>query len=161
MGAVSIVACDVDLNRIHAFSATEGRVCYNSPTWPLEVLQRHDVVLVEVASPVQTGGSGAKGAAQAYNRRKWAIGNSFEVGRLAALAEPLGFLSRILVSPANLWTGSHPESVREAIAGCAGQDNHDIRACRCMIHFYNLTPKHWVPLTQYYPNLSKKGNKTK
>ena len=153
----STIALDVDLNRVHAFSSTEGRVCYNAPDWPWDALWRHDKILVEVASPVDT----SKSDAEAYNRRKWAIGNSFLVGQLLHAAALKGQTEKILVSPSNEWTMKHPEKQRDIVAGCDGQDNHDIRACRAMLVYHGYNPQKWVPIISYYQNLSTKGCKAR
>ena len=154
----SIMAVDVDLGRVHAYSRLTGRICFNSPEWPWDAMTQHEVVLVEVASPVDTSraqdGNGRE--AQEYNRRKWMIGNAFMVGRLQFWMESRGATCpKIFVSPANLWTLSHKEEMREVIAGCAGQDNHDIRACRCMLHYFGTNPEKWKPLDQFLQGLRK------
>lgn len=140
---MSIVACDIDLLRIHAWSDTTGRVCYNAANWPLAALAQHETILVEIASAQNT----SKKASEAYNRRRWAIGNSFQLGRYSAIAEHL--LDRTLVSPSTKWTLGHPEPLREQIAMCAKQDNHDIRACRCMIAYFRTNPEKWTPIRQW------------
>src|SRR5271157_3004375 len=149
---MATVAFDVDLNRIHGYSDRDGRLCYNAHEWPFGAMMTHDLILVEVASPVCT----AKVKSEAYNRRKWAIGNSMQVGRLMFAAAQWNFLVRILVSPADRWTLGHPEKVRDVITGCAGEDNHDIRACRAMLKYHFTNPDRWVPLSTYYDSLSVK-----
>lgn len=150
-----LAAFDVDLHRVHGFSNEGGRICYNAPDWPFEQIATFDRILVEVASPVATGDS----SAEAYNRRKWAIGNSIMVGRLLQWASTNYDLSKIYVSSADRWTLKHAEKVREAAAGCLGQDNHDIRACRCMLFYYSTNPVEWKPLMDYYQGLSDKKKK--
>lgn len=152
---VPTVAFDIDLHRIHGYSTFLGRVCYNSPTWPWDVLRSHKTILVEVASPVDTSKKRRAGG-QAHNRRKWAIGNSIEFGKFIYHCESVGILDRVRVSSADRWTLSYEESIREVIAGCSKQDNHDIRACRCMIHFYQTNPEKWLPVNEWYAQLSKK-----
>jgi hypothetical protein len=160
----SIMAIDVDLCRVHAYSNQRGRICYNAPEWPWEAITAHDVVLVEVASPVDTSratkddeGNEVQGAdAQAYNRRKWMIGNAYMLGRLAMWMEyRKATCPQILVSSADQWTLKHKGPVREVIAGCSGQDNHDIRACRCMLFFQHTNPDKWKPLDQFLQALRK------
>lgn len=147
----SIVACDVDLLRIHAWSNTQGRICYNADQWPLVQLMEHETILIEIATAQDT----SRSRKESYNRRRWAIGNAFQIGRYAVLASQAVFtgatslLDRTLVSPSTLWTLNHPEPIREAAAGCSGQDNHDIRACRCMITYYGTNPEKWIPLRQW------------
>lgn len=150
------VAFDVDLHRVHGYSERDGRVCYNAPDWPWDVLHTHDTILVEIASPVDT----SKVKAQAYNRRKWAISNSLQIGRLQLYLQQQGLYDRLLVSPSTDWTLGHPEKLREAAAGVIGQDNHDIRACRCMLFYHSTNPDKWRPLDEYLAGLSKK-RKTK
>jgi len=151
----SRVAFDVDLHRVHGYSTIAGRVCYNATEWPWEAIHNHDLVLVEIASPVDT----SREAAEAYNRRKWAIGNALMIGRLLLSLEQLRIEDRVLVSPSNKWTLGHKESIRDVTAGCAGEDNHDIRACRAMLHYHKTNPVMWVPIRAYYNNLSTKKKK--
>lgn len=156
------LAFDVDLHRVHGYSEVTGRVCYNSPEWPWDDLlpgnpSGHDVILIEIASPVDT----SRKASEAYNRRKWAIGNSLMIGRLLFVAQQGAFEDRILVSPSTKWTEQYDEKTREIMAGCANQDNHDIRACRCMLFFHSLSPSKWVPILQYYKSLSTRATKRK
>ena len=143
-------AFDVDLDRVHGFSESQGRLCYNAQEWPFDKILEHDLILVEIASPVTT----ARKAAEQYNRRKWAIGNALMIGRMMCWAEVEGIIDRILVSPSNKWTLGHPEEVREVAAGCFKQDNHDIRACRCMLFYHEQNPDRWVPIRDYYKSLS-------
>lgn len=151
-------AFDVDLGRIHGYASHGLRVCYNSPEWPFGAVRGFDFILVEVASPVDTSSD----RAQAFNRRKWMIGNSLLVGRLMHWALDGNYdHTKILVSPANKWTLGHEEKMRDQISGCAGEDNHDIRACRAMLHYHATNPEQWVPLMTYFTNLSKAARKTK
>lgn len=152
-----LAAFDVDLHRVHGYCATSGRICYNSPSWPFATIATYDRILVEVASPVATGSS----SAEDYNRRKWAIGNSIMVGRLLEWAEKHYDPAKILVSSADKWTLKHEEKIREAAAGVSGQDNHDIRACRCMLFYFSTNPIQWQPLLDYYQGLSTKKVKAK
>ncbi len=151
-----LAAFDVDLHRVHGFCREVGRLCYNAPAWPYDVIATYDRILVEVASPVATGAS----SAEDYNRRKWAIGNSIMVGRLFEWATHHYDPAKILVSSADQWTLKHPEKLREQVAGVYGQDNHDIRACRCMLFYFQTNPEKWQPLLAYYDGLSTK-KKTK
>ena len=146
------VAFDIDLRRVHGFSDRDGRVCYKAPDWPWDVLGTHDTILVEVASPQDT----SKSKAEAYNRRRWMISNAAQFGRLVCWAEMWGMLDKILVSTAPEWTLGYAEEMREAIAGCRGEDNHDIRACRCMLHFFRSNPDKWYPVTAWYDKISTK-----
>jgi hypothetical protein len=152
---MTVVAFDVDLHRVHGYSDAGERICYNAPEWPWAVVLAADKVLVEIASPVDT----SKSDAESYNRRKWAIGNSLMIGRLMCVAEQQGMMAKILVSPANKWTLGHPEKVRDTIANCVKEDNHDIRACRAMLHYHRTNPDKWVPIRSYYDSLSKRGTR--
>jgi len=149
---VKLAAFDVDLDRVHGYSAVNGRLCYNAQEWPYEKILEHDRVLVEIASPVDT----SRKNAERYNRRKWSIGNALMIGRMMFWAEVEGIIDRILVSPSNRWTCGYEERVREVMAGCVGQDNHDIRACRSMLYFYQERPDRWQPIRDYYRALSKR-----
>lgn len=154
-------AFDVDLNRVHGYSERDGRLCYDASEWPWGEILKHDLILVEIASPVDTsGGSLAKKRAQAYNRRKWAISNGLQIGRLMHWMQMQGILDRLLVSPATDWTLGHKEEIREVVAGCAGEDNHDIRACRCMLAYHLTNPTKWRPIENYLASLSKKRKKS-
>lgn len=114
----------------------------------------HDVILVEIASPTDTSrGSRRDKKAQAYNRRRWSLSNMFHIGRLAEIRKLFPAFPAILVSPATVWTKHQNEIQRETIAGCRDQDNHDIRACRCMLFYYFGDPSLWVPLDRYIEQL--------
>lgn len=149
------LAFDVDLLRVHGYSETDGRVCYNASEWPWDSIAEHETLLVEIASPVDT----SRVEAEAYNRRKWAIGNSLMIGRLMLYAEQNRRLGDILVSPANVWTEQYDEKTREQMSFCYGEDNHDIRACRCMLHFHEMSPSRWRPILDYYQSLSRAKKK--
>jgi hypothetical protein len=156
MSPMPVVAFDVDLHRVHGYSDAGVRICYNVSEWPWQAIFDNELVLVEIASPVNT----AKSDAEAYNRRKWAIGNALMIGRLMCVAEQRSMMDKILVSPANKWTLGHPEEIRDVVSGCAGEDNHDIRACRAMLHYHRTNPDKWVPIRAYYDSLSsKKGTR--
>jgi hypothetical protein len=153
-GSRARAAFDVDLNRIHGYSTRDGRLCYNADDWPWPALHEHDLILVESASAVVTGaGTTKQKKAQEYNRRRWAISNSVQIGRLLLYLEQHDLTDRVLVSPADRWTLKYKEELREAMAGCSGQDNHDIRACRCMLYFHSTNPDKWVPIRDYYRDL--------
>lgn len=142
------LAIDVDLGRIHAFSTRDGRVCYEASDFPWDAIRSHDLVLVEVAGTVDTSSE----PAQAYNRRRWTVGNLLMCGRLWAFVEHNPSVS-VLVSPAEKWTMGYKEKQRNVIAGTAGQDNHDIRSCREMIFFHRTNPENWVPFSTYYTGI--------
>jgi hypothetical protein len=141
-----VLACDVDLRRVHAFSDQLGRVCYRSADWPWDAIRTHDTILIEVADATDT----SKNSAQQYNRRRWMVGNSFELGKFYQWMVSTSLQSRVLVSPATKWTCGHKQTVRELVSGCQGEDNHDIRACRCMIFYFARNPHHWTDIREYY-----------
>ena len=148
------VAFDVDLHAIHGYSEGEGRLCYKAPEWPWDAIQRHSCVLVEVASAVDTSrGVSAVKHAQQFNRRRWAVHNGVQVGRLMLFAQQYGLTNRVFVSSAEKWTLGHAEATREVVAGCSGEDNHDIRACRCMLFYHSTNPEKWVPIETWYAGL--------
>lgn len=155
MSPMPVVAFDVDLHRVHGYSDAGVRICYNASEWPWQAIFDNELVLVEIASPVDT----SKCQAEAYNRRKWAIGNALMIGRLMCVAEQRGMMDKILVSPSNKWTLGHAEKMRDVIADCVGEDNHDIRACRAMLHYHRTNPDKWVPIRTYYDSLSKRGTR--
>lgn len=148
----SIISLDVDLGRIHAFSNRDGRVCYNATDFPWAALSTHDITLVEVASAIDT----SKNSGQAYNRRKWTVGNCLQAGRLWFWFETKPKLT-LLASSADKWTLGHNEKMRNVVANTASQDNHDIRSCREMLFYFNTNPDKWVPMGTYYENLRKKA----
>jgi hypothetical protein len=147
---MAIAAFDIDMHRIHGYADPGGRICYNAPEWPWDEIRTFERVLIEVGSAVDTSRGLAKDQrAQAYNRRRWGLYSAFELGRLSLWAGLNDMTDRILVSTAPEWTRGYPESAREAMAGCVSEDNHDIRACRCMLYFYNLDPKRWYPIATW------------
>jgi hypothetical protein len=155
-----IVAIDVDINRFHAYSSRSGRLFYNEPSPNWDEVATHQVILIEVASGVSTAAS----SAEEYNRRKWAVANSFQIGWATRGLAERGLLDRILVSPANLWTLGYAEETRDQMASVAGTMNHDLRACAAMILFYQTNPGKWKPLLDYFQSLSSakpKAKKTK
>jgi hypothetical protein len=155
---MSTIAFDVDLLRLHAWSDTVGRVCYNATEWPWHAILEHDTVLVEIGSPVATG----RDPVEAYNRRKWAIGNAMQIGRLMHWCGQHSCLDKVLVSPAERWTLGHGEGMRNVVADAVGQDNHDLRACRAMLVYHSTNPDKWQPILAYYRGLShSKKPKTK
>lgn len=149
-----LAAFDVDMWRIHGYSNETGRICYNASEWPIEAILRHTAILIEIASAVDTSkGKGKDKRAQIFNRRRWGLANMFQIGQLLQIRKSYPTFPPILVSPANKWTKSYSENLRELIAGCAGEDNHDIRACRSMLQFYAMDPMKWIPVDTYLENL--------
>jgi len=147
---VKTLAIDIDVGRIHAWSSTDGRVCYEEPRPPFDAIFAHELVLVEIANhvlhedkkrPMKKG--------EKANRHRWAVFNMATCGEIFGRLSARGLGDRMLVSPSSAWTLTHPEPLREEIAGCRGQDNHDIRACRCMIFYHSTNPKKWVPYLTY------------
>ena len=142
----TILAIDVDIGRIHAYSNTKGRICYNAPDFPWEEMEKHDLVLIECASPLVY----SKGKGELYHRLRWIIYNSMAVGRVKEKLPN----HNILVSPSSAWTLGYSEEARNQMAGADG-DNHDIRQCRCMIKFYSLAPDKWYSIKLFG---EQKGN---
>jgi hypothetical protein len=143
-----VIAIDIDLGRLHAYSTSRGRVAYNAPEIDIEVLNAHDVVLAECWSPQMYMDLQKKGAkAELTNRLRACIFNSMTIGKIA---EQLALLGKtLLVSPSSKWTMKYPEKIRHIMANCDGKDNHDIRECRAMLAFYKLRPSNWVPYETY------------
>ena len=151
--AQSRISLDVDLGRIHAYSTVAGRVCYNADDFPWAALLAHDLILVEVASAIDTSAN----SAQQFNRRKWMVGNLLQAGRLWLWCEQNK--KTILASSADKWTLGHNEKMRNVVAHTADQDNHDIRSCREMLFYHNTNPEKWIPFPTFYENLRKKAVK--
>jgi hypothetical protein len=149
---VTTAAFDIDLGRIHGYSDAGKRICYNAPEWPWDDLVNFEKLLVEVGSAVDT----SRAPGQAYNRRRWALYSTYQLGRLSLWAGLNHMTSCILVSTAPEWTLDYPETVRAVMAGCAGEDNHDIRACRCMIRFHKTNPDRWYPIDTWIAKLKGK-----
>ena len=161
----NIIALDIDLNRIHAWSNRDGRVCYNAPDFPFAQIASHDTILVECWSPhlyVKNGNkayNSLKG--EITNRLRAVLWNSFKVGELYSYLAVRDIEDRMLVAPSSEWTGKFPEDVRQAMAGVTGQDNHDIRECRTMLFFYKKSPSKWKPYQEFLDGLTVKKSKAK
>ncbi len=148
---VEVIACDIDLQRIHAWSSVSGRVCYKSPN--LDVLQTYlagleekPILLAEVASQVDyTDDSGNAG--QAYNKRRWMLFNIAMAARLDSWWQRITGAD-LLVSPSSKWTMGYAEAYRHAAAKVTAT-NHDLREAEAMIFFYRGKPKNWVPFMTY------------
>lgn len=152
----SIISFDIDLGRIHAFSNIDGIVCYNAAEIPYEAINRHNIVLIEVASAILYGN--IRGG-EANNRVKWVAYNSAIAGRIFEYCQWKHDSAVVLVSPSSKWTLGHDESMRQALAGVSG-DNHDIREARTMQFYYATNPGKWEPFNAYFSNLStRKGSK--
>lgn len=146
---MKILSFDVDLNRIHAWSSTDGRVCYNATDIPWEAVQAHDLILMEVSSPLFYSDDGA----ECYNRAKWALYNAMTAGRLFQFIQGS---KPFLVASSSDWTLGHSEDMRASVAGVVG-DNHDLRECRCMQFYHRTNPGKWKPFLEFYASLSTKG----
>ena len=157
MNTPAVISIDVDLHRVHAWSSRDGRVCFNAPDFPFEALGSHDVILLEIASPLFYHDN----PKTIYQTAKWTIYNSFMFGRLVWVLQEHLIINRLLVSPSNHWTLGHQEDIRNEMAGCTGEDNHDIRACRAMQWFYKNAPGRWVPYEEFIQNLNDKGKPPK
>ncbi len=136
-----VIACDVDLRRIHAWSRNHGKVCYRSPSIRdlltfVNSSTDDCIVLMEVASAQSyTDGDAAK----LYNKRRWMIYNMAIAGELSVHIGPI-----LLVSPSSSWTMGYPEKARHALAK-ADASNHDLRECQTMLNFYDRAPNKWMP----------------
>jgi hypothetical protein len=142
----SIIAVDIDLGEITAWSNVHGVIQYHEPTLPEAAMRTHDVVLVETASPFIYSAA-AKG--ELTNRLRWMIWN-------VALSEKASTIKPgILFAPSSVWSHGYKEPVREIMAGCSGKFNHDVRACICMVYFYGLSPGDWIPWSAHLDSLLK------
>lgn len=138
-----ILSFDIDLNRFHAWSNVEGRVCYNETLLPVAAIQSHDLILIEVASPLMYD----KKPAVVHRKVAWAIFNTYMAVQIFSCTKPP---QQVLVSPSHEWTNGYEEAVRQSMADVTGEDNHDIREVRTMQFFYGLTPQKWVPFATYF-----------
>jgi hypothetical protein len=136
-----VLAIDIDIERITAYSSTKKVVQDGGAKLPVEEMLAHDVVLVETASPHIYGNSSDKG--NQYNRLRWMIYN------IARSVECYNIKPTALFSPSSVWTMKYPEKTRESMAGVYGEYNHDVRACICMIYFYSISSGLWVPWDKY------------
>lgn len=149
-----IIAFDIDLNRIHAWSTKFGKVCYNAKAVPTHMLlPHHDLILIEVASNVFYD----RRQEVVFNTAKWAIYNAMTAGRIYEYIQQHNPRTPVLVAPSSLWTLGYEEAVRHAMACVTGEDNHDLRETRAMIFFYKHSPSKWVPFESYFQNLSTAG----
>ena len=150
---VKILSFDIDLNGIAAWSNVVGTVASGaSDVLPCTAILEHDLVLIEVASPMFYAGVKDKG--RLTNTFKWAIYNSMVAGKIYMFVNHNGYaLPTILVAPSNLWTLGYNEEMRHAIASVSG-DNHDIRECRCMQFFYQSNSEKWTTFEKYFAGLS-------
>lgn len=134
-----ILAIDIDLGRITAWSTLDGVVLKNGEALPRSAMLTHRTVLVETVSPYfYTDTTKPISRGETINRLKWAIFNA------AMSNEAFNLKPSALFSPSSQWTLGHPEDIREMMAGCHGQYNHDIRACICMAFFYKHSPSKWI-----------------
>jgi hypothetical protein len=143
-----IISLDIDLRGVAAYSDIRG-VILNGDTdeIPYEEMLKHQLVLVEIASPIFYGRN-SKGSMT--NRFKWAIYNSCIAGVIYTYLKDKSV--KLLVSPSSSWTLGYTEEQRCSIANVAG-NNHDIRECRCMQFFYKTNPGKWVSFEHYLSEL--------
>lgn len=147
---VSILAFDIDLNRIHAVSNVLGVICENSKVIPFEAIKSHDIILIEVAS----ANFYSDNLGQIYNRAKWVIFNSMIAGRIYEYST--SEFQKVLVAPSSAWTCGYPELIRHSLAGIS-EGSHDIRECKAMLFFHATNPAKWIPFTDYFESLSTKN----
>ena len=153
-----IISFDIDVCGIAAYSNVAKVIASgNSGILPVAALWEHDLVLMEVASPIIYG---TKTKGELYNRIKWAIYNSMVAGQIYSLIQQrqltMGVRPDLLVAPSSAWTLGYKEEIRHRIAGITG-DNHDIRECRCMQYFYGTNPEKWTTFEKYFGSLSKRN----
>jgi hypothetical protein len=153
----SIISFDVDLHRIHSWSSLDGRVCFNAKEFPYDRIAPHDVILMEVASPLFYEDD----PKIIYQKAKWAIFNSFKLGQLVCYLEDNNLLERFRVAPSSEWTCKYPEKVRQEMANVTGEDNHDIREARTMQWFYLHHQSKWVTYETFIAGLSTAGKTSK
>jgi hypothetical protein len=138
----SIIAFDIDLRRLHAYSTKYERVAYNYPEWDESLKAKaleHDVILAECWSPQMYFDIGKKSAkAELTNRLRAAIFNSMIIGQMI---RDLG--DKLLIAPSSAWTCKYPEKIRHEMSGITGKMNHDLRECFSMIDFYRRVPQNW------------------
>lgn len=142
-----VLAIDIDILRITAYSSTMGVVQDGGSSLPEKEMKEHKIVLVETASPFIYGSANDKG--NQYHRLRWMIYN------IARSVDCYNINPNALFSPSSEWTMKYPEEAREVMAGCKGKYNHDIRACICMIYFYGLSTKLWVPWPEYLTSITE------
>jgi hypothetical protein len=140
-----VLAIDIDIERITAYSSTKQVVQDGGNTLPIAEMLAHDIVLVETGSPYIYGDPNDKG--NQFHRLRWLIYN------IARSKECHTIKPNALFAPSSEWTMKYPEKAREAMAGVTGKFNHDIRACICMIYFYGLDKKLWVPWESFMGNI--------
>lgn len=148
--AKHIVAIDVDLRRIHAWSSKFGKLCYEEED-PFTVIKEldkldpaPDLVLIEVAGPIMHREGGRQ---RMHHTHRWMIWN---IAAVTTLANCLGDV--VLVAPSVKWTMGYTEKVRHKIAK-ADASNHDLRECQTMIAMYIHTPQQWVPYNKFLEEL--------
>ncbi len=148
----NVLSLDIDLGRIHAWSFSYGQVMYKSKDMCWGLLESHDVILAEIASPVFYG---SYNKAEITNRMKWALYNGVTIGRIFERMCQLKLEHKLLVAPSSAWTLGHPEEMRNIVAGVTGENNHDIRECRCMQYYFKTNPGQWKSLPDYLASLQK------
>jgi hypothetical protein len=154
-----VIAVDIDLRRIVAWDGVADTVATMSAhpadagVAILKSLEGQDAsertVLIEVASPVDF-------AAGQQRRLAWALWNIFAATTLDTMLAANG--CAVLVCPSTIWTKRYPEAVRNKLVGplpvkLNKRDEHDLQACRAMLHFCWRDPAAWVPLAQYMQRL--------
>ncbi len=141
----TILAIDCDLHRIHAIDSNGVVVCKNHPT--LELILDHpcELVLFEIASPVDYTREANK--AVAHNKRRWTIFNAIQAARLGHY-----FKDDMLVAPSSAWTRGFDRETRHTMAGCNARTK-DLREAQAMIWFYLHYPKAWTSLQEFTDHL--------
>lgn len=150
---MSVLSLDIDLGRIHGWSSERGQVMYKDTDVNWNEVDQHQVIIAEIASPVFYAKQYNK--AEITNRMKWALFNGCTVGRVYQYLCGKQQGTKLLVAPSSAWTLGYPEDQRNRIAGCHGENNHDIRECRCMQFFFKTNPGQWKSLPDYLASLQK------
>lgn len=140
-----VIAIDVDLRRIHAWSRDHGPVCYKQPDLGLllaKIQPTPTTILMEVASATSYQDGDAR---KLFQKRRWMIYNMAIAGEFSVrVARQHTFL----VAPSSAWTKGYPEAVRQKMAK-ADAKNHDLREVQTMIYFHSIHPTAWVPYAEY------------
>lgn len=148
-----IAAFDVDLHKIYCVDSNGKIILKATPHISLpesNILEKMDVVLAEIASPVSGARNAVNSNAVNFNLMKWVI---FNVAKIAELFEFL--INRhvpLLVAPSNVWTKGYPLGIRHEVYNCKHKQK-DLRECEAMIGSYKAQPSLWVPYLSYLESL--------
>lgn len=149
-----VLAVDVDLRKIFAWSNVGGEVVKGTPDASHidEWLQANwrwregPVVLVEVAGAVDYSDN----KAIAHNKRRWTIWNIAMAARIWEYC--VRRQSTMLVAPSSKWTHGHDVKVRHTLCAATAK-NKDLRECESMLWFFDKHPEDWVLWDKYLDTL--------